>query len=612
MATDSEKVILEFEVQQGSAITELEKTKKSIIGLKEEQNALNKAYKAGDVTLEEYASESVRLEGILKKQQSSYNNVQKSVTGVKTQMDKLIDSNKKISSEFANTASQIRIAGVSMDEVKQKASLLTGPGGVLVGAVAVVGALGAAYARSTIGAKDLEFASNQLSFATTILTNKFAALISSSEDGEGLLTDVTNDALQAFEDITKFFSGDTSGTRKGGITEVTKQLALNAERLEDLTRDEIQARAEVNERLGDNQELLTKIQDSQTEYNEKIYLTDVIQTNLNKNSDQLTKIKEEQLAIAKENLKIDPVNEQNQTIVLNIQREISAIEKDRDRRLSAIQRLQSNITDQYQKQLQAQKDLAAQQEEERRKTSRQGVTERGAGGSSISDLANDTVKLDAKLAAQQVSMAEQTEEQKQELARQTYEYRKALAEEELMLTAAMLGQASALFGEQSIIGKTIAIANATINTYQGATLALATLPPPFSFIGAALTIATGLASVAKIGGVDIAAAGGADFVTSKPTMLLVGDNPGGRERVTVEPLSGKGKTRAFSPNGIAMAGGGSLTVDGGAAKNAATSEINQSIAFANAIKNMPQPVVGVKEITRVQKRVSIKENLARA
>jgi len=189
MAEQKETIILDFQVEQGSAIKDLEDTKKSIIGLKKEQQELNKAYKQGDVTLEEYASESVRLEAILKKQQSTYNNVQKSVTGVKTQLDKLIDSNKKISKEFENAASKINIAGVSVGDITTKIASFANPATAAVG---IVTALGAAYARSSIGAKDLSFASNELSFATTILTDKFAGLFSSVEDGEGFLTKITD------------------------------------------------------------------------------------------------------------------------------------------------------------------------------------------------------------------------------------------------------------------------------------------------------------------------------------------------------------------------------------------------------------------------------------
>lgn len=65
----------------------------------------------------------------------------------------------------------------------------------------------------------------------------------------------------------------------------------------------------------------------------------------------------------------------------------------------------------------------------------------------------------------------------------------------------LLGAIAQIFGEETLIGKAAAIAQATMNTYLGATKALASLPPPASFIAAGTTIATGLASVAKIVGI---------------------------------------------------------------------------------------------------------------
>lgn len=59
-----------------------------------------------------------------------------------------------------------------------------------------------------------------------------------------------------------------------------------------------------------------------------------------------------------------------------------------------------------------------------------------------------------------------------------------------------------------------------------------------------------------------AAAGGGTFVSSGPTTLTVGDNPGGRELVSVVPLSGKGSTRV-GPGMARMAGGGSILAGGG-------------------------------------------------
>jgi hypothetical protein len=48
--------------------------------------------------------------------------------------------------------------------------------------------------------------------------------------------------------------------------------------------------------------------------------------------------------------------------------------------------------------------------------------------------------------------------------------------------------------------------------------------------------AVGAAQMAKASGIKFAAKG-ADFITSGPQMMMVGENPGGKERVTVEPLS---------------------------------------------------------------------------
>jgi hypothetical protein len=58
------------------------------------------------------------------------------------------------------------------------------------------------------------------------------------------------------------------------------------------------------------------------------------------------------------------------------------------------------------------------------------------------------------------------------------------------------------------------------------------------------------------------AAGGGTFVTAGKAHLTVGDNPGGRELVTVTPLSGRGRTRV-GRNMIAMAGGGVIDAGGG-------------------------------------------------
>jgi hypothetical protein len=69
---------------------------------------------------------------------------------------------------------------------------------------------------------------------------------------------------------------------------------------------------------------------------------------------------------------------------------------------------------------------------------------------------------------------------------------------QLIAAKAALELAGGLVDEHSVAGKAVAVTLAIINTYQGATAALASLPPPFSYIAAAATVAAGLLNVNKI------------------------------------------------------------------------------------------------------------------
>ena len=70
--------------------------------------------------------------------------------------------------------------------------------------------------------------------------------------------------------------------------------------------------------------------------------------------------------------------------------------------------------------------------------------------------------------------------------------------EDLRALSGQLDKGAALFGEQTAANKGMRLASATMDTYAAADTALATLPPPLSFIAAAATIAAGLANVKSI------------------------------------------------------------------------------------------------------------------
>ena len=107
----------------------------------------------------------------------------------------------------------------------------------------------------------------------------------------------------------------------------------------------------------------------------------------------------------------------------------------------------------------------------------------------------------------------------------------------------------------AILAAKLSKASAIINTFQGATKALGDGGVKGIFQAAAV-IATGMANVVKIDAQLQAmksAATGANFVTTGPQLMLVGDNPGGQERVQVTPLS--------SPSGPNSPDGSGITIN---------------------------------------------------
>jgi hypothetical protein len=170
---------------------------------------------------------------------------------------------------------------------------------------------------------------------------------------------------------------------------------------------------------------------------------------------------------------------------------------------------------------------------------------------------------------------------------------------------ALAGLLSA-FGQHN---KTAAVGAALVNTYLGVTEILKAPAVPFIEPMASITrgleiatvIATGFNAIRNIN----RAAGGGKFVTKGPTMLMVGDNPGGVERVTVEPISGRGKTKV-SGNLVQMAGGGVLEttpanyIETSIAAQRIRAEQTSLAIVETLARNLPRQVLVVEDVTKLQ------------
>jgi hypothetical protein len=199
----------------------------------------------------------------------------------------------------------------------------------------------------------------------------------------------------------------------------------------------------------------------------------------------------------------------------------------------------------------------------------------------------------------------------------------AAAQTELDNAAAVagaLGQGAAAFKENTIAFKALSSAQAVISTFLAANKALAEVPFPANIIAVTGIVASGLANVAKINGVEFAEGGqlsgpshqgggvpgyapgfgyfeaeGGEYITNK---RATANNIG-----ALRTINALGANQKFSVVPM-FANGGQLST-----ANALNSADN-STSLQRAIASMPPPVVSVSEINKVNNRVSVAENTA--
>lgn len=671
MAEINETIILDFQVDQGQAIKDLERTETSILNLKKEQSDLNKEYRTGKISQQEYVKENLRLQQSLKREQDQkrtlnklietesnsrnalksrisqltreydnlntateegikrQNELQKELTELNSQVTKTSKSAGLFKDQIGNypqafqeAASQIRVAGVSVGDMGTKLAAFANPATAAIG---IITALGAAYANSTRGAKDLSFAQAQLAEATKLITNGFANLITSAEDGEGALTKLLNTALQFSVVGISDALGFTS------IIKDSKNLALINEQLEDLGREEISIRAQISERLAENQELLTEIADEQISINDKINAAASIAANLKNNQAELVDIKQKELELVQQKLGKDGDDEELQTQVLEIQREISKITADTTKKIEANNRIQSNLNDLLRQEVELRR-LVNELDDRRRRGADQGLTNINAGNLGINtadptqattpeqqERTKDLIEGNAEL---QIDATENINRAILKLNNDAYlqdvrnkqaanEAKIKADEDALRATGQIAGQASALFAESTGAYKVLASASTLISTYSSAQKAYESLVgipfagPALAAAAAAVAVAQGLERVATINGIEFAEGGwtgpGSKY---QPAGVVHADEYVTPKKVVHMPAA---QPHLAALENMRRTG----YADGGFVVNQNTSSTQQALIMANALKHMPQPVVSWTEGRIVGRRVEFREQLSK-
>ncbi len=659
MAEQKETIILDFQIEQGEAISELEKTKRAIILLKEEQAALNKSYKDGDKSIEEYSKESVKLEQSLKKETTTYNNLNKivqttsnSLEAQRLKLSQLTSERNKIdrstaegvkrfnelnksikelndtikeseqaggdfrrnvgnySSAVEDFATNVQVGGVSVGDLTGKLTSFLNPATAASGIVAGLGAL---YTSSAAGARDLESAQTQLATSAKTLANDFAELVGADGKGDGILSRLAFALNSAVFGLTNAVRGQISANAQNTLKEL-ELLDIESKRVAKTALDQ----SEVARQIRDN--------DQKTFAERKKAAADVLGF-VEVREKVLVNVQEQRLAQLKTLLAFDKNNLELQKEIRQVEFEISDIREDSQGKrtealngINALLKEQKTVTQEL-----LELDLQTSQTLDAELTvSYQGATQAIIDRIKALEQSNQ-LSISAELlnSIEAESIKEKTQadiEYQDQINKSNAAKQKQIDIEQARL--ALFGQVAQSFVLLAGSSKELALAGVALerasaisqiisNTGIANAKAVAASPLTFGqpFVGintvsAAISISTILAQAVQSLSDITKAAGGGTFMTKGPQLMLVGDNPGGRERVTVEPISGRGRT-VVGDGMIKLAGGGVVETQ------SATSSARSAFNFANNQKEM-KIYTSWTEATQILNKVKFKEKLTTA
>lgn len=244
----------------------------------------------------------------------------------------------------------------------------------------------------------------------------------------------------------------------------------------------------------------------------------------------------------------------------------------------------------------------------------------------LEDIAgNPFDKIEAQLEAdklleeQQLANTELTEQQRDDIIARHKKFRDDLKKQEvdtaLDLAKGGLEALKKIAGDNAAAGKAFATAQALINTYQAVTAALASAPPPFSFILAALQLGAGLKAVQQInttplpkaehgdmykiggkrhteGGTKFVGSDGTKFEAEKDELLVILNRRASGALSQLSNFNAFHGGKKFVDGGLARS-----YADGGIAASFATSPLFSdptTLRLLTAIENMPAPVLTVE------------------
>lgn len=561
MAEIKEEVIIDVNIEQDDGqFKKLADLKGTLVGLKTEQKQLEKALKEGAITQKEYNSEIVRVEALQKKAQAQYSQTQRSVTGLKNpinELNKTIQTQNQLLSGAIPALDRMTGGAASaaqgiMGMVRASIAFIATPIG------AVVAALGLAIGALTAYFKGSEEGQDRLARISAILSVAFNKLMLIVEDiGEAIF-----DAGSNFTGLTEKMGifgvaldialaplklllagleaiGEVTGFNKvvDDVVKTGEAIAALNDKIEADENDLIVRRAKVNAEVQALREKAIKQEGdlksqtiaqaiklekdlAETERQhlaEKLEAFDLEAATTGKLTEEQKKQRAELLAA-----QINALAAGAQATI-KFQKELEKLRKEEfDNIKKQQEELEKGEKEQFETNLKFVKDRAEERLVVTKEAYANGLIDKETFELQMSELemlgleerkaflianGEETLEIDKQIVDAKIKNAEREKDAKQKIIDEQIK-----AERQKLTNAATIADAAnAITKKGTLAYRATAAAQATIDTYAAATAA--TKPPPIGLGPVAgiplaiLTVAKGLANVATIAGIGFARGG---------------------------------------------------------------------------------------------------------
>lgn len=585
-----ETILLHFDIDEQPAVNSIKDLRTANSQLRAERDKVNISTKEGRELVDKLNVAIDKNNKVIKDNSSA--------------LEKQRQNVGNYSKSIQEAAGNLNIMGTNVGALGTKLASFVNP---LTATVAIVGALGAAYARSSVGAKDLEFASNQLSFAVDSLTDSFARNFSSVEDGEGGVTKLFNSYLKFNENMPTGKFLKLLGIDLKEIREQSFNAAQAMEALQQVQRDAALAQAAINERNAETADLMAEVANTENEINLRLAAGQKIRENIKQNAEELETLKNREILAELQILKVRQDSGGNiEDIEFRINKlvaERAAIGTAEERQNTKIEKQLNAINNAEKKRL----DLIDEQNTKKRlsEVKQPGVsvgtiTAEG----SLSGAANQEIKLSNETTGVVL--------QNNEVKRESWEdyVDRIVTLQDIQAGAArnLAGTLADIADEGTAAQKALALTTIAINSGIGVSEAVkagAGIPWPANLSAILSGITAVLAGIAQAKSLLGFAEGGWTGPGNKYKAVGVVHAD---EYVTPKHIV---HSPAAQPHIAALERMRTGYYDGGFVTNSNMQSSRDAMIMANALKNLPAPIVGVREITAIQKRVQVKENVTR-